>query len=111
MHREIMHAARDMEINHINHNGLDHRKANLRICTHQQKQFTQKPAKDKTSMFKGVCWHNHNNKWQVRIKYDQRSYHLGYFEDEIEAAKTYDKKAIELFGEFAYLNFPGDLDI
>ena len=47
-----------------------------------------------------------HKKWRCRIKINNKSIHIGCFTDEIEAAKTYDKKAAELFGEFAYLNFP-----
>lgn len=53
-----------------------------------------------------MSWRKKSNKWLVQIGKDNKKYHLGLFLIEVEAAKTYDKKAIELFGEFAYLNFP-----
>ncbi len=56
MHREILNAPPGMHCDHINHNGLDNRKANLRLCTPQQNSFNQKPRSNCTSRYKGVCW-------------------------------------------------------
>jgi len=94
---------------HINGNGLDNRRENLRECTNQQNSFnSRKPRGNTSSKYKGV-WRDHiRNKWDAYIKKNYKRIHLGRFKDEIEAAKVYDKKAKELFGEFAKLNFPGD---
>jgi len=59
-----------------------------------------------TSKYKGVCWDKRNKKWGVTIQANKKKYHLGYFKDEIDAAKAYDKKAKKLHGQFACLNFP-----
>jgi hypothetical protein len=58
------------------------------------------------SQYRGVCWHKSNNKWIAHIKYDGKDHHIGYFEDEEEAAKAYDKAAREHHGEKAQLNCP-----
>lgn len=105
MHREIMKVPKHLVCDHINHNGLDNRKNNLRICTKQQNTHNQKPRKTGTSKYKGVDWNKRQRKWRARIYYESRCHYLGYFNNEIDAAKAYDKKARELFKEFACLNF------
>lgn len=105
MHREIMDVPKHLVCDHINHNGLDNRKNNLRTCTRQQNTHNQKPRKKGTSKYKGVDWNKRQKKWRARIYYRGKCHYLGYFNNEIDAALTYDKKAKELFGEFACLNF------
>lgn len=103
MHRKIMNPPRNMEIHHINHNGLDNRKANLRICTPQQNHSNRRKFKGK-SKYKGVYWKKLQKQWFAQITSGGKTKHLGYFAIEEEAARAYDKKAKELFGEFARLN-------
>ncbi len=105
MHREIMKAPKGMVVDHINHNTLDNRRCNLRLCTISQNNRNQHP-RGGSSMFKGVCFYKRDDKWQAYIRLDGKRHHLGYFSNEISAAEAYDAKAKELFGEFAYLNFP-----
>ena len=105
MHREIMDSPNGMEIDHINGNGLDNRKINLRVCTRSQNRQNSRKRTAKSSPFKGVDWYKRDLKWRARIKIKGLEIYLGVFESEIEAAEAYDKKAIELFGEFANTNF------
>ena len=105
MHRLITDAPKGLFVDHINHNGLDNRKQNLRLCTRAQNNLNQRPY-GKTSRYKGVSRYKRTNRYIAAICYQGKRFHLGYFKDEIDAAKAYDKKARELFGEFAYLNFP-----
>jgi len=106
MHRFIMNTSKGMDTDHKNHNGLDNRKSNLRICTHAENMMNQLPRKRKiTSEYKGVYWDRECKKWRTRIIPNNKHLHLGYFVNEITAAKMYDRKAKELFGEFACLNF------
>lgn len=104
MHRLIMNASKDKEIDHKNHNGVDNRRQNLRICTHAENQQNKNSVRG-TSRFKGVVWHKLVRKWMSHIGFNCKTIHLGYFNNEIDAALAYDKAAKELFGEFAYTNF------
>ena len=108
MHRLILNAPKGLFIDHIDHNGLNNRKSNLRLCTNRQNQQNRRPTRNGSSRYKGVHWCNTHKKFRARITHNSKRIHLGYFEDEIAAAKAYDKKAKELFGEFAYLNFPAE---
>lgn len=106
MHREIMMTPRELVCDHINRNGLDNRKSNLRNCTARENHLNVGARKGATSKYKGVYFNRRMKKWAACIKSGDRKIHLGYFKNEIDAARAYDKKAKELFGEFAYLNFP-----
>ena len=105
MHRVIMNATKGIQVDHKNHDTLDNRRANLRLATRFQNQHNAKRRSDSFSQYKGVSWHKRIKKWIVGIKLNNHRYHLGYFISEIEAALAYDKKAKELFGEFAHTNF------
>jgi hypothetical protein len=105
MHREIMHAPDGMVVDHKNRNGIDNRPDNLRVCTPAQNEYNKAP-RGKRSRFKGV--YPDGDKWYAMIKHKGETYYLGTFDDEVEAAKARDRKAYELEGEYAYLNFPED---
>ena len=106
MHRMIMNAPKNRLVDHINHNTLDNRLSNLRLCTNAQNQFNEKiKTINKTSKYKGVHLHKKTNSWYSNIVYMGKDYFLGSFVSEREAAKAYDKKAKELYREFAHPNF------
>lgn len=93
------------QADHRNHNTLDNRRGNLRVCTHQENQRNQKHQKRKTSsQFKGVCWCKRRKKWQTQIYINKKVKFLGYFETEEEAALAYNEGAKKYHGEFAHLN-------
>lgn len=96
------------EIDHINGNGLDNRKENLRFCSRRQNlQAARKSKKNASSRYKGVIWEKGAKKWRARIsRLDGTLKHLGYFDSELDAARAYDKAALEMFGNFATPNFP-----
>ena len=105
MHRLILGLLyRDRKlVDHRDGNGLNNQRDNLRICTHSE-NAQNKISRYGTSRFKGVCWHKKDKKWQASIVFQGRTTYLGQFDSEVQAAKIYDKKAIELFGKFAHLN-------
>jgi len=105
MHREIMHALPNEEVDHRNHNGLANWQDNLRTCTHAENTCNQRPHKGCSSKYKGVSWHKYSCKWQAYIRKNYKNYCLGFFVSEINAAKAYDVAAKERFGEFAHINF------
>jgi len=106
MHRLILDAPPNLLVDHINHNGLDNRRKKLRLCSNFQNLLNRGPNHNSSSKYKGVYWEKAKKKFRARITLNRKSYHLGFFDDEIEAAIAYDIKAMEFFGEFAYLNFP-----
>jgi len=108
MHRFIMDAKEDEYVDHKETEyTLDNQKKNLRICSCSQNQMNiYKQNRSYSSKYKGVFWYRPTNRWTAQIKFNYKAIHLGYFKNEIDAAKVYDQKALELFGDFAKLNFP-----
>ncbi len=98
----------DVQYDHHDRNPLNNCKENLRVSTQHQNVMNRSKLNgaETTSKFKGVTWKLANAKWCAQIGFNKKRYHLGLFRDPIEAAKAYDNKAKELFGEFAALNFP-----
>lgn len=105
MHRLILNIPKDFECDHINGNGLDNRRCNLRIVTKAQNQMNRRKSQSCSSNFKGVTWYKSRNKWIVTITINQKQIYLGRYVNEIDAAKAYDEAAKRLFGEYARLNF------
>jgi len=106
LHRFILgNYGNGLLVDHINRNGLDNRKQNLRFCTQKENSRNQVGTKNSTSKFKGVCFDKNRNKWMSKIRVDYKTLFIGRFKNEIEAAKAYDKAAKIHFKEFAYLNF------
>ncbi len=105
MHRVIMNAQSNQDIDHKNHDTLDNQCQNLRLCTKMENRQNSRKRDNCSSIYKGVHWYKQTHKWQVYITFEKHKYHLGYFVDEYDAALNYDAKARELFGEFALTNF------
>jgi hypothetical protein len=115
LHRLITNCPKHLMVDHINRNGLDNRRCNLRICSRSENLMnSKKPEGRYTSKYKGVClakWGKVSKrnpiqkyKWRSEIRKNRKSILIGYFDTEIEAARAYNKKAQELFGEFAKFN-------
>ena len=105
LHRLVMGNPEGMIVDHINHNTLDCRKENLRICSISQNNMnTLKPRNAKSSKYKGVSFDKKRNKFESYLHFDNKKLHLGYHIDEVEAAKSYNEAALEYFGEYANLN-------
>lgn len=104
MHRQIMNAPKGMDVDHINHNPLDNQKTNLRICTRSQNNQNKLAHKSAKSKYKGVHYHKPQKKWMARLALNGKRFTLGAFNNEIDAAKAYNKAATKYFGEYACLN-------
>jgi len=106
LHQEIIDVPKGMVIDHINHDGMDNRGANLRPVTYSQNLCHRKKRSGATrSKYKGVSWKKQSRKWVARIGFERKDIHLGYFRDEIEAARAYDRAAKRYHKDFASLNF------
>ena len=103
MARLIMGEPKGMNVDHINGNSLDNRRANLRICTHQQNLWN---SHRRLGLYKGVYEGPGSKKWRANIVVNKKSKHLGMYNSPQDAARAYDKAAMELFGEYACTNFP-----
>ncbi len=102
MHKIIMHCNL---IDHINGNGLDNRKCNLRSSNKSLNSVnSQKRDGNNTSKFKGVSFRVDRNRWRSVVTKDKKTYFLGHFFTELDAAKAYNTKVLELFGQNAVLN-------
>lgn len=93
-----------MVVDHINHNTLDNRKCNLRVCTHGENNQHSHSRKNSSSKYKGVFLFKQNGKWAAQIQTGKSKYHLGYYENEIDAAVAYNNAAKKHHGAFAMLN-------
>lgn len=104
MHRLILGVAAGVQVDHIDCNGLNNVRANLRAATNQDNQHNKTMYSNNTSGFKGVSWHKHRQLWYAQIRLNGKTISLGYFSTREEAAARYDLAAHELFGDFARPN-------
>lgn len=112
LHRLIINCPKNKYTDHVSGDTLDNRKTNLRACTMSQNLANQSGHKRKVpkkSNYKGVFFdknYKSSKGWYAKISCKNKTYGLGHFNSEFNAARAYDKKAIELFGGFARVNFP-----
>ena len=114
MHRFLLKASKGQIVDHINRNGLDNRRSNLRFCDKKENAFNSpKQRGNYSSKFKGVSFLKSDNRWIAQIcagprmkNGESQCIYLGCFLNEEKAAICYDKAALKYFGEFAYTNFP-----
>ena len=107
LHRLLLDHPTDKWVDHINHNGLDCRRENMRLCDGQQNAGNRRPQLGRKSRFKGVNWCPRKQKWYPRIKVDGKARRLGgHFKSDTDAALVYDEAARKCYGEFAHTNFP-----
>jgi hypothetical protein len=104
MHRFLLNPEKGKDVDHINGDTLDNRRANLRVCSRSQNEWNRKKQKNNTSGFKGVTYNKESKKYFSRIRVYKDLIYLGSFENKVEAAKKYNEAAIKYHGEFALLN-------
>lgn len=107
MHRMILglRLHDGIQVDHINHDGLDNRRCNLRTCCASENQMNQRAQRKKTSIYKGVFWDKNSKKWRAQIVCRGNQEYIGLFSIEEQAARAYDEKAKVLFGNFSCGNF------
>lgn len=108
MHRLLLNFPEGVEVDHINGNKLDNRRANLRLCSRAENSYNTS-SRDSSSQYKGVCWAKHAHRWVGKIFHDGKRIHLGYFDSEVDAARAYNVAALHYFGKFARLNVIDDM--
>jgi len=114
MHQDILEFMTGAQIgpdkvaDHINGDGLDNRRCNLRVASRQQNNVNGRKRRGCSSPFKGVS--KCGKRWKAKILVDDKSFYLGSYQNQEEAARAYDSAALHFFGEFAYPNFPGDVN-
>ena len=104
MHRVILGTPDGLETDHVNGDGVDNRKINLRACTRSENQRNIGRTSSNTSGFKGVFWSKSASKWMAQIKLNGHPTHIGCFSTTEEAAQAYNEACVKLHGEFARLN-------
>lgn len=104
MHRELINTEQGYFIDHINRNGLDNRRQNIRACSISENNRNTSSHKGSSSKYLGVYWDSNKNKWKASISYKNKVIHLGRYSIETQAALAYNLAAAKYFGEFANLN-------
>ena len=103
MHRAILGIGGGLDVDHIDRDGLNNTRENLRVATRSQNRANL-ISKCGSSKYKGVYWRNRGNRWEAQIGFNGDRLFLGSFSDEADAALRYNEAAIQLFGEFARIN-------
>jgi len=101
MHRFLLKASTGYEVDHANHEGLDNRRINLRLCLRQENACNRSGQKNNVSGFKGVSFHRGTGKWRAVIHHKGKQYNLGHYTTKEDAAKAYNEGAKKYHKEFA----------
>ena len=104
MHRVITKATKGKDVDHLNSNGLDNRKCNLRLCSRSENLGRKRVFIKKTSKFRGISYDKNRDKWKARIRFNKKQVFIGRFSSENEAAEAYNYKSASLSKEYAILN-------
>lgn len=105
MARLIMNCDKGLTVDHINHNTLDNRKENLRICTYSQNNYNRRIGRiNSASKYKGVRKSDINGKWQTEIINNEGNIFIGAFYTEDYSALMYNKNVLDVQGEYGYFN-------
>lgn len=102
IHRYLLNPNDDMDVDHINHNTLDNRRINLRICTTSQNVINKCMQSNNTTSNIGIWWDKRTNRWAAEISVNKKKYFLGRFKIKEEAIEARNKATIKYHGEYAY---------
>lgn len=100
LHRILLDAPKDLQVDHIDGDPKNNRRSNLRLCSCADNQKNQRRHSNNTSGFKGVHWNKQRKRWRAEIMINRRTVHLGYFDTPEQASAAYQDAAVHLFGEF-----------
>lgn len=103
MHRLIMDAPDGLDVDHIDHNGINNRRHNMRLCTRSENLQNQRRRLDNTSGFKGVNFYKRTGRWRAYIMRDGKERHLGYFDTPEDAYAAYCSASKVLHGEYGFV--------
>ncbi|MBU1260306.1 MAG: HNH endonuclease [Planctomycetes bacterium] len=107
MHNEVIPPQADKVIDHIDRNGLNNSRSNLRLASRSQNCYNRKKKAGVRSKYKGVSYvKDRKKKWRVCVTHNGKRIYLGYFDNQFDAAKAYDNAAKKYHKNFAVLNFP-----
>jgi hypothetical protein len=106
MHREIMQPTQGKVVDHQDGNKANNCRFNLRVCSRKENQGNMQKQHGASSRYKGVSYSRRHGKYFAQCRFAGKHRWLGFFDDEVEAARAYDRAAVEECGEFARLNFP-----
>jgi HNH endonuclease/AP2 domain len=104
LHRVLLDPPQDLGIDHVNRNGLDNRRGNLRLATRSENMWNSAIQVNNTSGFKGVSWVKRDKKWAASIRVFGKTNYLGYFETAEQAHEAYARASAEMHGEFGRLS-------
>lgn len=104
MHNLLIKPPKGFILDHINRNGLDNRRNNLRVCTRSENQRNRKLQSNNKSGFRGVSWCKRGKVWRSYLKYDKKTHYLGSSRNLRVAARLWNDEARKIFGDFAVLN-------
>lgn len=100
LHRQLMDPPDEMQVDHIDADGLNNRRENMRLATHQQNMQNHRKHRNNKSGVKGVCWHIHGKKWNASIQVNGKKKSLGYFGCIQAAAAAYAAASEKHHGDF-----------
>lgn len=104
MHSLIVGDVDKYDVDHINHNTLDNRRSNLRLCSRSENLMNRRMFRNNISGYKGVSFNTQHNKWMAKVVFNKHQYFCGYFDNPEDASVAYDNKLITLCNEFALTN-------
>lgn len=103
LHRLLLQPGEGLFVDHIDGDGLNNRRSNLRVATKGENNINRGMQKNNSTGFKGVFWHRQRAKWMAQIGHHKRCVHLGLFDTPEEASLAYREASQKLHGEFARL--------